>query len=64
MTPACVEETEVALTVPFFAFVPCTVTVSPGRSDEREDFAFRSTVVLDPTVTATSWPLDSVTYSV
>jgi hypothetical protein len=64
VTPACEEEIEVALTVPFLAFVPCTVTVSPGRSAEREDFAFRFTVVLEPTVTATSWPLESVTYRV
>jgi hypothetical protein len=64
VTPACVEEIEVALTVPFLAFVPCTVTVSPGRSAEREDFAFLFTVVFEPTVTATSWPLESVTYRV
>ena len=64
MTPDCVDEIEEALTVPFLALVPCTVTVSPGRSAEREDLAFRFTVVLEPTVTATSWPLASVTYKV
>jgi hypothetical protein len=43
------------------AFVPCTVTLSPGSRLDKEDLAFRLTVVFDVTVTATKLPLESVT---
>ena len=64
VTPAWVADTEAAVTEPFDPLVPCTVTVSPGLRAERDDLAFRSTVVVDPTSTATRLPVEVVTYKV
>jgi hypothetical protein len=61
LTPAPVADTDVAVTEPLLAFVPCTTTVSPTTSDPRLDLAFLVTVADGPTVTFTSLPLEFVT---
>ncbi len=61
VTPAPVADTDVAVTDPVLAFVPCTTTVSPTTSDPRFDLAFLVTVADGFTVTLTRSPLEFVT---
>jgi len=56
-----VAETDVAVTDPLLAFIPCTTTVSPTTSDPRLDLAFLVTVADGATVTLTRSPLEFVT---
>jgi len=64
VTPFAVAETDVALTVPFLAVGPSTVTVSPGFKDDSDEAALRSMVVVELIFTGTSAPLELVTYRV
>ena len=61
VTPAAVSATDVAATVPFFAVVPCTITVSPGCIADAVLLASRVYVVDFPSITLTRPPLAVVT---
>jgi hypothetical protein len=56
-----VADTDVAVTDPLLAFVPCTTTVSPATSDPKLDLAFLVTVADGPRVIFTRPPLEFVT---
>ena len=61
LTPAAVALMDEAVIEPSVGVVPWTVTVSPGFSALRDDFALRVTVADELSVTLTRLPLESVT---